>query len=334
MNDVNRYRVARGQHVIDLDKSQIQQYFDFSTAAEAIKNAYIASAEGRVQAPPVTYLGFEEANGDCHVKTGHVAGSEGIVIKVATGFYDNPAKGLPSSNGLNLIFSAQTGAPLALLRDEGWLTDMRTGLGGALANRALAVDGFLRVLIVGAGLQCRFQARCLQALIPDRKLAFTIWARDAAKAQMASEDLCEKGLLAIHVTDLEPAALNAQVIITTTPSKIPLIQRGWVAPGTHITAVGADSPGKQELSTDLTAAADLLVCDLPTQSLHHGEFATAEAAGRIASDIVPLGAVLSGAHPGRRVDAQITIADLTGLAIQDAAISLAVLSAANPAYLS
>jgi len=316
--------------VIDLSKSQIQEHFDLSTAAQAIEAAYIASAEGRVQAPPVTYLGFDDANGDCHVKTGHVLGTGGFVIKVATGFYDNTSKGLPSSNGLNLMFSATTGAPLAILRDEGWLTDMRTGLGGALASRALGVDGFDRVLIVGTGLQCRFQARCLQALLPERKLSFAIWGRDADKVQTACDELQADGLIATAAADLETAARAAQVIITTTPAKAPLIARNWIAPGTHITAVGADSPGKQELATDLVTAADLLVCDLAAQSLHHGEFATAETAGGISGDVVALGAVLSGAHPGRANEAQITIADLTGLAVQDAAISLAVLQSAHP----
>ena len=319
--------------MIDLNKSQIEAHFDLPTACRAITNAYIASAEGRVQAPPVTYLGFDEANGDCHVKTGHVQGADAFVIKVATGFYDNPDKGLPSSNGLNLMFSATTGAPLAILRDEGWLTDMRTGLGGAIATRALAIERFERVLIVGTGLQCRFQARCLQALTP-RKLSFVVWGRDVDKAEAACADLTAEGINATTASDLETAARAAQVIITTTPAKSPLIEAGWIAPGTHITAVGADSPGKQELATNLVDSADLLVCDLATQSLHHGEFAAAQSAGRLGLEPTALGHILSGAHPGRSDAAQITIADLTGLAVQDAAISLAVLKAASPDYFS
>jgi len=314
--------------VIDLDKSQIQQRFHLDLAAAAIRNAYIASAQNQVQAPPVTYLGFQDANGDCHVKTGHIAGTDAFIIKVATGFYDNPAKGLPSSNGLNLLFSALNGAPLATLRDEGWLTDMRTGLGGAIATCALSVDGFDKVLIVGTGLQCRHQARCLQALTPDRQLSFTIWGRAGAKAIEASEDLVSDGLVAKPATDLHAACRDAQVIITTTPAQSPLLERSWITPGTHITAVGADSPGKQELDTELTANADLLICDLEEQSLDHGEFRAAFSAGLISeSNVSALGHVLSGENPGRLNSTQITIADLTGLAVQDAAISLVVLNA-------
>ncbi|MEB8386802.1 ornithine cyclodeaminase family protein [Rhodobacteraceae bacterium KMM 6894] len=315
--------------MIDLDKPTIQQRFDMDAAAIAIRNAYIASATGRVQAPPVTYLGFEQHNGDCHVKTGHIAGTDAFVIKIATGFYDNPAQGLPSSNGLNILFSATNGAPLALLRDEGWLTDMRTGLGGAIASCALGAAGFERVLIVGTGLQCRYQARCLQALVPDRKLSFAIWGRDTAKAAAAAADLAADGLRAHAAPDLQAACRDAQIIVTTTPAQSPLLERDWIAPGTHITAIGADSPGKQELATDLTANADLLVCDDAEQSLDHGEFRTARSAGLIdAKSVTALGLILSGDHPGRSSADQITIADLTGLAVQDAAISLAVLNAA------
>lgn len=314
--------------MIELGQQDIQRHFDVQAAAKAVKAAYVATAQGRVQAPPVTYLGFPAAEGDCHVKTGHIAGDEAFVVKIATGFYRNPSRGLPSSNGMNLLFSAETGAPLAVLRDEGWLTDIRTGLGGALATRALAVAGFTRVLIVGAGLQARHQAQCLQNLVADRRLSFQIWARDGAKAVEAAEELVRAGLTAAPSADLATGCRNAQAIITTTPSKMPLIMQAWVCAGTHITAIGADAPGKQELDSELTARADLLVCDLPGQSLDHGEFQSLHAAGRLRdADVVMLGDVLSGAHPGRASDQWITIADLTGLAAQDAAVSLAVLRA-------
>lgn len=316
--------------MLELGRSEIQQLCDLSTAAAAIKDAYIAQAQGRVQAPPVTYLGFDAAKGDCHVKTGHIAGTEGFVIKIATGFYDNPAKGLPSSNGMNLVFSADTGQTLALLKDEGLLTDVRTGLGGAIATKALARPEARRVLVVGAGLQCLHQIRCLSHVWDGAALQFAIWARDGAKAEVQAKTLRDEGLVVEVASELEVAVLAADVIVTTTPSKTPLIQSNWVQAGTHVTAIGADSPGKQELATALVARADVRVCDLAQQSLNHGEFQSACAAGQItSSDVVELGHVLAGAHPGRQSDTQITIADLTGLAAQDAAISLAVLRAAQ-----
>lgn len=316
--------------MIELGKHDIQDLFDFQIAANAVQAAYVASANGQVQAPPITYLSFPDVAGDCHVKSGHITGDEGFVVKIATGFYQNPDKGLPSSNGMNLVISTQTGAPMAILQDEGWLTDMRTGIGGALATRSLAIAGFTRVLIVGTGLQARYQAECLQNLIADRRISFQIWGRDGEKASTTAADLQANGLNAQAVPNLQQACSEAQVIITTTPSKTPLIEQEWISPGTHITAIGADCPGKQELSSALTKSADLLVCDLSQQSLDHGEFQALHAEGQITkNDVVALGGVLSQAHAGRPGPNAITIADLTGIAAQDAAISLAVLRAAQ-----
>lgn len=314
---------------MQLSKAQILDLFDFAHAAEAVRAAYIASANGTVQAPEVTYLGFPQAQGDCHVKTAHMQGAPVFVIKIATGFYGNPAKGLPSSNGMNLLFSAETGALVATLQDEGWLTDMRTGLGGAIATHALAPEGFDHALIVGTGIQARLQARCLQALRPGAPIAFAIWGRRPEAMDQTVADLEAEGLTARAAPDLQTACAAARVIVTTTPAQSPLIEADWIRPGTHITAVGADCPGKQELSTDLASGADLLVADLPAQCLDHGEFQTSHAAGLIDPDaVVSLGAVLSGESPGRTGSEQISVADLTGLAAQDAAISMAILEAA------
>lgn len=316
--------------MLDLDRSQIQSLFDLSHGAAAVWHAYVEQSRGRVQAPPVTYLGFDDANGDCHVKSGFIAGTEGFVIKIATGFYDNPAKGLSSSNGMNLLFSAETGQALAVLRDEGWLTDIRTGLGGALATRALAKRDFTKVLIVGAGLQCRHQARCLAHLIDDRTLDFTIWARNGVRAEEAAQALRDEGLRAATTQDLPASAADAHAIVTTTPATSPIIRSEWIMPGTHITAVGADAPGKQELQCELVARADLHVCDDKSQSLDHGELHHAVSRKLVESaDIATLGDILAGSHPGRTSDGQITLADLTGLAAQDAAVSLLVLREAT-----
>jgi ornithine cyclodeaminase len=316
--------------MIELDKARIQSLFDFSTAVDAVHDAYIAAADGRVQTAPVTYLGFPEVSGDCHVKSGHIEGDEAFVIKIATGFYNNPANGLPSSNGMNLVFSAETGAPIAVLQDEGWLTDIRTGIGGALATQALAVEGFELVLIVGTGLQARHQAQCLQQLIPDRQLNFAIWGRDTEKALATADDLGNSGLTAVATDNLPNACKQAQAIITTTPAQTPVIDKDWISPGTHITAIGADCPGKQELDSDLIATADLRVCDSVEQSLDHGEFQTLHKAGRLSdADVAALGHVLSQSDPGRQSQGEITIADLSGLAAQDIAISLSVLRASH-----
>lgn len=179
--------------MFDLDKPQIMALFDFDTAVRRIQDAYIASAQGNVQTGDVIHLSFPEANGDCHVKSGHIADTASYVIKIASGFYDNPSNGLPSSNGMMLAFSATTGEPLAILRDEGWLTDMRTAIGGALATRALARSDATQVLIIGAGIQAKFQATCLAKLMPERALSFHIWGRNASAAHALTAKLNDAG---------------------------------------------------------------------------------------------------------------------------------------------
>lgn len=313
-----------------IKKPTIEKLFDLKRAVEAIRQSYVATSEGNVQAPDVTYLGFPAAKGDCHIKSAHMRAAPHFVVKIATGFYANPAKGLPSSNGVNLLFSAETGELVATLQDEGWLTDMRTGLGGAIASVALARKGFERVLIVGTGIQARLQAQCLLALRPEAPMRLTFWGRRGDAANALAKEMQEMGIDAHAVQELSDGCAGADVIVTTTPSKEPLIATEWVTAGTHITAVGADCPGKQELAVNIVTSADLKVADLASQCLDHGEFQTGYAAQLFdEKDIVSLGSVISGKQPGRTDPSQITVADLTGLAAQDAAISTAILDAAK-----
>ena len=313
--------------MLDLDKPQIINLFEFDTTVQRILNAYIASAQGNVQTGDVVHLAFSDENGDCHVKSGYIKNTASYVIKIASGFYDNPAKGLPSSNGMMLAFSATTGETLAILRDEGWLTDMRTAIGGALATRALARADATEVLLIGAGIQARLQAICLAQLMPDRAFSFHIWARNASAAQTLTTDLNADNYNAVAGLNLCTAIGAADIIITTTTATEPLFADGLVRKGTHVTAIGADCPGKQELPTELVAAASLRVCDMASQSLNHGEFQTAHRSDA-SLQVTELGHILSGAQPGRTSDDDITVVDLTGIAAQDIAITQAIIDAA------
>jgi ornithine cyclodeaminase len=313
--------------MIQLSRRQIEALVSVdSETAEAVRDAYRAISDGRANLPPVGYLGFPAAHGDCHIKYGHIAGDAVFAVKIAAGFYDNPAKGLPSSTGVVLVFSALTGQMEALLADEGYLTDLRTGLGGAVASLALCRPEARRFLIVGSGTQGFWLARALRHLAPGAEIA--LWGRNPDRAAALVARL--EG--ATVAPDLEAACRAADVILTATPSTAPLIRADWVHPGCHVTAIGADSPGKQELETALVARAQLRVADSLSQSLDHGEFAHARAAGLIGTgDCTELGAILSGQSPGRQTPEEITIADLTGVATQDIAMARCVLSRAKGA---
>ena len=312
----------------DLNKSQIMELFQFDNAAKVISAAYIASSSGNVQTGDVVHLSFPGSNGDCHVKSGHINNAESYVIKIASGFYDNPSKGLPSSNGMMLAFSASTGEPKAILRDEGWLTDMRTGIGGAIATKALAAKNAEKVLIIGSGIQAQFQAKCLASLMPERPFKFNIWGRNTSAAAALAEELRGYNLNADVATNLDEEVPLADIIITTTPATSSLFGDNLVRPGTHITAIGADTYGKQELPISLIESASLLVCDMTSQSLNHGEFQVINDTD-LSKKVVELGNILSNNCAGRTSDNDITIADLTGIAAQDIAITSGIINAAE-----
>ena len=311
----------------DLDKAQIMKLFQFDSAARVINEAYVASSSGHVQTGDVVHLSFPESNGDCHVKSGHIRNTDTYVIKIASGFYDNPSKGLPSSNGMMLAFSATSGEPIAILRDEGWLTDMRTGIGGAIATKALAAENAEKVLIIGSGIQARFQAKCLASLMLERSFNFNIWGRNRSAAATLVEELRSQNLNADVATNLDEEVSLADIIITTTPATSSLFGDNLVRPGTHITAIGADTHGKQELPSSLIESASLLVCDMMSQSLNHGEFQVINDTD-LSKKVLELGNILSNSCAGRTSDNDITIADLTGIAAQDIAITSGIINAA------
>jgi len=312
--------------MIILDRSQIEALIDLSVAAPAIEAAYIAASRGEVTLPPVGHITFPALSADCHIKYGHRAGDAHFVIKVATGFPDNGDAGLPTGNGVSLVMSAQTGAVQAVLHDEMVMTDIRTGLGGAIATRALARPDSARVLIVGTGPQALRQIESHVAVIGGH-LNFEVWGRSVAKSQAVVDAMQERCALCV-ANDLAGAAGRADIIVTVTGATKPLIFDAWVRPGTHITAVGADAPGKQELEARLVSRADVLVADSTAQCLDHGELSQAFAANLIEkSQLRELGNIVSGAEQGRSDAAQISIADLTGIAAQDIAIAGVVLDA-------
>jgi ornithine cyclodeaminase len=312
--------------MITLTRSEIEALIDFDAAARAIKAAYVVTSLGQVNLPPVGHITFAQG-ADCHIKYGHMAGDANFVIKVATGFPENDAKGLPSGNGLVLVLSAVTGMVEAMLHDEMMLTDIRTGIGGAIASRALARADSRVALVVGTGPQARRQIEAHAALMPN--LSFQVWGRTSTKVDDLIADLAPH-IGVKRAYDLEDATRSADVVITATGSKSPILKLDWVQPGTHITAVGADAPGKQELEIGLVARADVLAVDLVAQCLDHGEVSHAAAKGLItADDLHEIGTLLNGTSLGRVDDSQITITDLTGIAAQDIAMANTVLAASK-----
>ena len=285
-------------------------------AIEAVEQGFRRLAQGGVVMPPILSMHMAEANGEVDVKTAYVPGLAGFAVKISPGFFDNPKRGLPSTSGLMVVLSAETGRAQAVLLDNGYLTDVRTAAAGAVAARALSRPDSRRVAIIGAGMQARMQLAALR-LVRDIETV-TIWARDAEQARAMADEV---GGTAAATPDA--AVADADIIVTTTPATAPILRADWLRPGQHVTAMGSDQPGKAELDPHCLTRADLYVPDRLPQTRIQGELRAAIVAGLIAPDATfpELGEVLIGRHPGRTAPDQITIADLTGTGVQDTAIA-------------
>lgn len=307
-------------------KAQIVASLDPEVALRCLEQGFIAFSAGKVQVPPVQGFSFPGANGDCCVKSAYVEGSATFTVKISTGFYDNPGNGLPSNDGLMLVLSAHTGQPLALLQDEGWLTGMRTALAGRIAARLLAPPQVSAIGMLGTGMQARMQLEQLGAITDCRQVV--VWGRQDSGLAGYRAFSRALGYEVRTTQDAAEVAGAANLIVCTTPSRQPLLRSEWVRPGTHITAVGADGPGKQELDPALVARAARIVVDSVAQCSQYGEVAHALRSGQIdTTRLIELGTLLASGAPGREHADQITLADLTGVAVQDAQISSCALAA-------
>lgn len=289
----------------------------------AVRGGFVAHARRRVSQAPATHLAFHDADGrlvgDCHLKWGHDRASEFFVIKVATGFYDNPNHSLPSSDGLMLLVSARTGAPGALLEDRGWLTDARTAAAGALAVEAAGLERVGTLGVLGTGTQANLQARWIAAHRPVGRVL--IWGRRADAAEMLAADLRSDSIDAVSEVDAASVATKSDVLVTTTPSSEPLLMNGDVQDGSVIVAVGADTRGKREFDPALLRRAERIICDDPGQCLDHGEL---QYGGIDPGRLERLGDLLASRPDARpRRASGVTIVDLTGIAAQDVAVAQA-----------
>ncbi|HUG31372.1 MAG TPA: cyclodeaminase [Acidimicrobiia bacterium] len=291
---------------------------------DVIEAVYPLVTAGVGSMPPIMRIDVPESNGEIDIKSAYLPGYPGIAVKVSAGFFDNPERGLPSLGGLMLVFDSETGVPQSALFDNGYLTDLRTALAGAVAAKHLAIAGASVAAVLGAGVQARLQTEALAMVRPIELVR--IWARRLDQSARLSKELSER----LHL-EVEPASTpheaveGADVLVTTTPATEPLVTESMLHPGLHITAVGSDAEGKQEISVGAITAADGFFCDSIAQSARLGELRAAIASGFDRELVCELGAVIAGDAFGRGSDVAVTICDLTGTGAQDTAIaSLAV----------
>ncbi len=304
-------------------EEEIRKHVSLSLdALDAVANGFVKLSAGEATIPPIMQIVIPENDGEVDVKSAYIQGLSQFAIKVAGGFYNNPKLGLPASVGMMMLINSLTGFPEAFLLDNGYLTNLRTALAGAIAARQLAKAKIQTVGVFGSGTQARYQVRALKLVLSFEKVI--VFGIDESETKKYVDELSHE--LNCPVTAArEPAdaVIHSDLVITATPSHNPFLQADWLHPGLHITAMGADAAEKQELFTEVAARAQIIACDYRKQSLHLGELHHAIDAKLIhESQVIELGEILSGKHAGRQTDDQITLCDLTGVGVQDTQIAL------------
>lgn len=288
----------------------------------AVEQGFARLSHGEAQVPPVLSVEVPERRGELDVKTAVIRGIDSFAIKIASGFFDNVKEDLPIASGMMVLVSSITGYPRAVLFDNGYLTQVRTGAAGAIAAEYLARREIGIVGIIGAGLQGRYQAMAMSLVRQFHRLL--IFDIREGTANRYAQEMAPVLDLDIEVSrDVGTLVKESDVVVTTTPSRKAYLRPEWLHPGLHITAMGADMEEKQELFPGVFGHADIISCDLKSQCLVRGELhhALDEGVITLETPVHELGEIILGREVGREDDQQITVCDLTGVGVQDTAIA-------------
>ena len=317
----------------------VKALFTLSMALEAVERAYLQKQTGQGGIWPLVFHEFDPGHADLDIKSGNLD-AEGIFgLKLVSWFGANPQKDLPALYGTSLICDLATGQPRALV-NAGPVTDLRTGAAAAIGAKYLARKDSSCLLMVGCGELAPYLIAATLLAMPQLRQVTLINPRNpekAAEKRTAIEEKVRMLLKAAGVElsvpleaqmNVEQAVRQADVILTATPSRAPMIRREWVKPGTHFSCVGADMSGKQEIDAQILADARVFGDDI-AQCVSVGESEAAIKQGLLAALAGEIGAVIAGELPGRTDEEQITVFDSTGIALQDLASAAVILKKAE-----
>jgi ornithine cyclodeaminase/alanine dehydrogenase-like protein (mu-crystallin family) len=314
---------TRGGGVAELsvyDAAAIRRAVGFEDLIEPVAASFADYSRGLGEAP-ISIFAPAGRDGDVHVKSAWLPGRAVFIVKVASWFAARAARGGTPGSGFVAVLDATTGDLLAVLRDEHHLSDVRTAAAGAVVTRLLARADARTLAVLGTGRQARLQVLAVRAVRPID--AVVIWGRRRSAAMMLRSAIqTDAPELSVSVAGrAEQAVRTADAIVTATAARRPILNGSWLRPGQHVTAVGADDPGKAELDATCFARADRLVVDSRIEAARvAGDLIRAIDAGAVtAHDADELGEIVSGQRPGRRSRSQITVAKLIGLGVQDLA---------------
>ena len=320
---MNRIRILSQQDVLEL--------MTIRDALLADEKAYRQKAAGAGSVWPMVFHEFEPGKADLDIKSGDLKESGVFGFKLVSWFGANPQQGLPELFGTSMLFDIQNGKPIAVI-NAGALTGMRTGAAAAVGAKYLARPDASSLLMVGTGMLAAYSIAAVLLACPQIRsvsLANPHHPERAAEkltpikdqvGQLLAECGEERSVKFAAADNLAEAVPKAHIIVTATPSRAPVIQREWIMPGTHISCLGADMAGKQELDSKILADASVFVDDI-AQSTSVGECEAAIKNHVITKDHLSceMGEVICGTHIGRTDDTEITVFDSSGIALQDLA---------------
>jgi len=323
-----------------LNQEQIQDLLDMRTTIGLVEKAYKLKAEEDASLFPMVFHEFEPGKADMDIKSGELTGANIFGLKLVSWFGDNPSKSLPAVVGTVLVLDSRTGAPLGIMSGE-HITMMRTGAAGSIGAKYLARKDSENLLLVGSGHLGAFQiiatlmnmenikkVTVYNALSFDQANEFCKSIKDKLLGLLApyksqDKEFYDQMLKRIDIVfeptqDIQQATEQADIIITATPSRAPMIKKEWVKPGTHISCVGADMEGKQEIDEHLFASTRVFVDDIG-QAISVGETEIPYKKGIITEDQIKaeIGSVILNRENGRVSNEDITIFDSTGISLQD-----------------
>jgi len=306
--------------VLLLREREVGELLSMREAIAAVEEAFRLKGEGKTQMPPKSYIFFPSHGGDFRVMPAYLEEREEAGVKVVNVHPGNPGRGFPTVMATILLLDPSTGAPLALLGGT-LITNLRTGAAGAVAARYLARRDSRVVGMVGAGAQARAQLRGLREVLEVERLK-VVSAHPEKTREYVEEVRREYGIEVEEARGIREVVEGSDVVVTTTPSRQPLVREEWVSEGTHLNAIGADAPGKQELDPELLRRAKVVVDDVE-QAMHSGEINVPLSSGLFGKEDLygELGEIVAGKKPGRTSPQEITLFDSTGLAIQDVAVA-------------
>lgn len=311
-----------------LTRDQVRGLLSMPRVIAAVEGAFRAFSAGEVEQPPYMGLHLSAPGAEIDFKAGYHRAAELVSLKSSSGgFRDNPARvGLPNGMGTVLLFDGASGA-LTCAMDGSLLTGFRTGAAGAVSVRALARDESRVLAMIGTGNQARMQVRALREVMGIERIH--AWGRSPGGLTAFKADVeAEFGLPVLAEDSPQAAVAGADIVVTTTRASGIVLRAGWLRPGTHVVAIGADQTGKQELDPELFRHARI-IADSRAQCTDKGEAQHALRAGILTGIHAELGDVLLGRAPGRQDRDQITIFDSTGIAIQDTTTAALILTLAE-----